>query len=677
MAEFASISFLVLAVLYGAICVLLLTDWRPKLHGGFFLAACAASGAWAMYSSVTFGAGVRSADLVFEVLRFAAWTGLLVTLLARLDLRKPVVRLLHGIWLTLGGITLGAVALSVFEVLPYAGPRLLAPAGLVMALTGLVYVEQLYRNMPPASLSSVKALAIGLGAMFVYDLIAFSQLMVESPLESPVWAARGAVNILCIPLLVAAARQNRELGLDIVVSRKVVFYSATLIGVGVYLLLMSLGGYVLLTIGGAWANLALVVFIAGGALALVALLSSRRIRARAKVYLNKHFFNTKYDYREEWLRLTATLGDFESSSTREVAIRAIARVVDSPGGLLWFVDEDDTGYRLMAAFGYAENNTRISASDPLIRFIKREGWLIDLDELARDPELYGNLALPPWLARDRNAWLIVPLMFRHELLGLVLLARAPGRRDINFEDRDLLKTIGNHVAVHLAQERSDAMLVEGQQFETYNRLTAFLMHDLNNLIAQQSLIIKNAETHRRNPAFVDDAIKTIANSVERMRRVMDQLRHGAGENVTRLRDIRPVIRAAVARCESRRPKPRSTIGALDGVLNVDTEQFTSVLAHLIKNAQDATPPDGSVTISVTRTGDVLRIEVEDTGQGMTAAFIRDRLFRPFDSTKGSQGMGIGAYQAREFARKMGGELEVRSVPGEGSVFSMTLPVTPR
>ena len=67
------------------------------------------------------------------------------------------------------------------------------------------------------------------------------------------------------------------------------------------------------------------------------------------------------------------------------------------------------------------------------------------------------------------------------------------------------------------------------------------------------------------------------------------------------------------------------------------------------------------------------IDITDTGSGMTPEFIRDRLFRPFDSTKGAQGMGIGAYQAREFARKLGGDLKVQSSPGEGTSLSMINP----
>ena len=52
------------------------------------------------------------------------------------------------------------------------------------------------------------------------------------------------------------------------------------------------------------------------------------------------------------------------------------------------------------------------------------------------------------------------------------------------------------------------------------------MHDLKNLIAQQSLVVRNAAKHKDNPEFIDDAIATVDNSVNRMNRILDQLRRG-------------------------------------------------------------------------------------------------------------------------------------------------------
>jgi putative PEP-CTERM system histidine kinase len=263
-------------------------------------------------------------------------------------------------------------------------------------------------------------------------------------------------------------------------------------------------------------------------------------------------------------------------------------------------------------------------------------------------------------------------MTRDELVGFVLLTKAPSAPRLNYEDRDLLKTVGNHVAVHLAQEKSDSLLAEAQQFEAYNRLTAFLMHDLNNLIAQQSLIVKNAEKHKRNPDFVDDAIETIKGSVDRMTRVMSQLKRENTELSVKDVELLPVLRAAIDRCNDREPNAvlESALNGFRAVL--DPDQLSMIIVHLVRNAQDATSQDGQIKVNAVHEADVVTLEIADSGVGMSEDFIRERLFRPFDSTKGAQGMGIGVYQAREFARNNGGDLVAYSRPGEGTRMVLTL-----
>ena len=235
----------------------------------------------------------------------------------------------------------------------------------------------------------------------------------------------------------------------------------------------------------------------------------------------------------------------------------------------------------------------------------------------------------------------------------------------------------DHIAVHLAQERSDNQLAEAQQFEAYNRLTAFLLHDLNNLIAQQSLIVANAEKHKRTPEFVDDAIQTIANSVAKMKRVMRQLKRGEANRVVKATNLKFLVSSAVDQCAGHEPVPSIHLDGVDVSFKVDAEEFTMVLVHLIRNAQDATPVDGDVTVSLEHRDQQALISVSDSGTGMSPEFIRDHLFRPFDSTKGSQGMGIGAYQAREFARKIGGDLKVESTISRGTTISIVLDLPDR
>ncbi len=106
----------------------------------------------------------------------------------------------------------------------------------------------------------------------------------------------------------------------------------------------------------------------------------------------------------------------------------------------------------------------------------------------------------------------------------------------------------------------------------------------------------------------------------------------------------------------------------------DPDRLLMALDHAVRNAQEATPADGKVEVTLEVNGGMATITVADTGAGMDAAFVRDRLFKPFDSTKGTKGVGIGAYQVRETIRSAGGKLIVNSEPGKGTELVISLEI---
>jgi putative PEP-CTERM system histidine kinase len=288
--------------------------------------------------------------------------------------------------------------------------------------------------------------------------------------------------------------------------------------------------------------------------------------------------------------------------------------------------------------------------------------------------VYKVLDLADLKDRQNDWWLIVPMMLGQRLSGFIVLLEPRLVPMLNFEDHDLLKTVGRHVATHIEQAEADRRLAEASQFGAYNRLTAFLMHDLNNLIAQQSMVVKNAERFGDNPDFFSDAIETIAHSVKRMRRLMEQLSSTSKPPVRRKVNVGEIIANTVERARTKSPRPNVSHCDDDLLVLADAERLSMVIEHLVSNAQEATDDGGTVDVRVQASGDSVTISIADTGCGMTESFIRNRLFRPFDSTKGSQSMGIGAYQARDYAATLGGRLEVSSVVGEGTEFRMTLPL---
>jgi len=674
MTSFGVASYIVLGALYFLLTAMLLTSWRGRTIGRYLIAACLISTSWSALLAWEASGGGVSREIIFlaEVLRAGAW----LTFLAHAGLVRNIRMLAYASWMLV--LLAGCWVWTSNTYLGTAGDldAVAIPGGLAISLVGLVVLEQFYRNAPPAIRSSAKALTIGLGGVFSYDLFLFSQGMLFSEIDSATWLARGAVNVLFVPFIALAARRNPDWDLNIFVSRQIVFYSTALVAVGIYLLAMSLGGYLLLMYGGGWGSVARVVFLAGAGLVLVALLFSSVVRARVRVFLSKHFFQNKYDYREEWLRLVASLAAFESSETRHVVVRAMSQIVESPAGILWTRNSANADFAVAAVHETDDSPQGIGADDPLVCFIERRGWIIDLNELAVHPDRYQGLELPDWIEHLGGAWLFVPLVSRNELIGLILLYESPGRVELNYEDRDLLKTVGNHIAVHLNQEQSDTKLAHAQQFEAYNRLTAFLMHDMKNLIAQQSLIVENAERHKDNPEFIDDALDTIAGGVKRMRRVIDHLRQTSVAPVIERIELGKLVLLAVSDCQDRQPAPRGVIVDHQVWIRGDPDRLSMALTHAIRNAQDATPADGTIDVFLEDLGECVTIRIVDTGAGMDAAFVRDRLFRPFDSTKGTQGVGIGAYQIKETIESIGGRVQVNSLRGSGTELIFELSAAP-
>ena len=408
------------------------------------------------------------------------------------------------------------------------------------------------------------------------------------------------------------------------------------------------------------------------------LLFSGQVRAYVRVFLSKHFFNYRYDYREEWLRFTSALSETESKEhIWERLISAVAETVESPGGLLW-LRRGDEHYQLVANknFSVDDFETETNQNDGLVKFLQEKQWVIDLDDYRNEPALYGELQLPSWMDFVSQAWLIVPLLQQQSLYGFVVLARSRVKMSINWENRDLLKTIGRQAANYLALYDANQSLLDARQFDAFNRLSAYIVHDLKNITAQLSLVLKNAEKHKNNTAFIDDAFLTIDNAVQKMNRMLGQLRKErtsptAKSELNRI-DLVNVVKQIIANRQVDNPKPQLVYADQAIWVAADQDRLSAVIEHLVQNAQEATNDDGYVLIRLLSSGPFAILEIEDNGCGMDNHFIRHRLFRPFETTKGNAGMGIGVYESREFIVSIGGTIEVRSAIDKGTTFRIML-----
>lgn len=676
--SFGAISYGTTSVLFLLLTMLLVTSWRGHPAGGRLIAAAAVTSIWAVVLMVSELDPVPLLIVYLaEVIHGGVWLMALIAI-GGSSIPRSVAIGSYVVWI---GLVVLGLGLPVFgaELTGSAVTSLMSRGQLLLSLLGLVLLEQIYRNSDVRARATLKWLVVGIGGLFTYDLFLYSQAELFRGISADAWWARGVVYALCVPLIAIAARRNPEWSLDVFVSRHVVFYSTTFIVVGIYLLLMALGGYYVRAVSGNWGVIGQIVFVALATVLLVAMVVSEPLRRRLKVFIHKHFYRNKYDYRVEWLRFIRTLSTADEGNIRRTALRAVTQIFGSPGGALLM--RDDSGRRFVPAAAWpidiaaVPGLAEIRSDHALMQFLAERQWIIDLDEYRLAPETYGNIDMPQWIKADPTLRIISPMLELDRLVGVFVLYSPPAPFELTYEDRDLLKTVGQHVATQIAQHEADRKLAESRQFEAYNRLTAFMMHDLKNSVAQLKLLVGNAERHKHNPAFIDDAISTIGNTVTRMTLLIEQLQ-GKGTESVRIVALDELLAAAVHRCGGRLPGITMELPGFPVRVRADSDRLAAVLEHVIRNAQDATPADGSVSCTLVEQGGEAVLTVADTGTGMPAEFVRERLFRPFDSTKGAKGMGIGAYQSREYVRMIGGDVEVQSSPGQGTRFSITLPVLP-
>ena len=674
--ELAAIGHWVAAAVFAVFAVALLTYWSDRPLSRRIAAAAGATMLWAIVQAAG-SQGQLSAPgflLVAELLRNLAWLAVVVSMVSGLDADRVSRRLAYRY----GAVFLGAGILltAKFAVSTDAAPSLVGVigGGLVLSAAILVLTEQIFRNAPFDARSGLRYFCVGLAGIFVYDLLVYALIIVSDYVNPGQWAARGFVSALfAVPLMFATDRSFRLVP-DRNLPYRFTFYALSLIVIATFIAVAFLSDYYIAVAGGTLSGVFRILFFAAVALFAAVMIISPTVRAWVRVLVMKTLFQYKYDYRKEWLRFISTLSTTGADNVPVTAVRAVAQIVNSPGGVVWIQDEEGKNFEPFGSWNCPlPAEAGVATDSDLPRFLRQREWVIDLVELRDYPMRYGGLELDQWVGEHLEWWLIVPLFLQKNLFGFIVLEKPRVVPSLNFEDHDLLRTVGRHVATYIHQAESDRRLTESRQFGTYNRLTAFLMHDLNNLIAQQSLVVKNAEKFRHNPDFVDDAIGTIANSVSRMRRLMEQLSSGSQKAEVGAVDLGKAVAKAVKRCQPRLPKPVFDQGGRTVTVNADRERLTAILEHLIRNAQDATKETGFIEVSMSARDNIATIVIADNGCGMTPEFLRERLFRPFDSTKGSQSMGIGAYQAREYVRQLGGQIEVSSRVGEGTRFEIRLP----
>jgi putative PEP-CTERM system histidine kinase len=311
----------------------------------------------------------------------------------------------------------------------------------------------------------------------------------------------------------------------------------------------------------------------------------------------------------------------------------------------------------------------------LKQFFLQHEWIVDLDSYRDDPVRFHGLDLSNDKVTLSRARFIVPLCVGNQLFGVLALGHPGAPTTLDWEDYETLKVVARQAAGFLALKYVDETLSASEQFRVRQELSAFVVHDLKTVSGQLTLMLRNAQRHRDNPAFIDDLLNTAENVVARMEYLLAQLRDPGKATVKPTQiDILEIVHSVIEERAHQLPTPSLSDQTEACIALVEPARLRSAINHLVQNAQDATSDDGRIELLVTARNQWIHIEITDNGEGMAEAFQRERLFSPFNTSKGVSGVGIGAYQAREIVRSFGGDLTVLSSQGRGSTFTIRLPL---
>ncbi|MBT8140441.1 MAG: PEP-CTERM system histidine kinase PrsK [Gammaproteobacteria bacterium] len=424
-----------------------------------------------------------------------------------------------------------------------------------------------------------------------------------------------------------------------------------------------------------WSGFLQLAIVAFALSVIYSLSMSDQFRNRVRVFVNKNFFRHKYDYRNVWLNLIQTLSSIsDESDFSELSLQAIGEIFDAKAGAMWLLREENE-FDLSATWHLSDELApKVVLEENFLAPFLQEEWIYALTRSGHHEHDRHLKAVPHWLRSIPNGWIIAPLLVGRKLVGFFMLCKPQQNEALIWEDIDVIKSAGKQLASYILRQQSAEQLAESKQFDTYNKLTAFIMHDLKNLIAQQALVVENAKKHKENPAFVEDAIRTIDNSVDRMSHLLKRLQRNTHQTSHRSVSVKSLLLEAIRKCADRQPIPTLRSESEDAFVVADQDQLVMILMHIVRNAQDATDNEGFIDINVSSEENAVMIEVEDNGCGMDEEFLNNRLFKPFESTKSSMGMGIGAYQVREFIQAMSGSIQVISEVDVGTTVCIKLPI---
>jgi putative PEP-CTERM system histidine kinase len=549
---------------------------------------------------------------------------------------------------------------------------------LVVTVLVLMNLEKTFRSAVGTMRWRIKFIVLGLGIAFGARIYTLSQGLLFSGQVLVLTDVDTAALLIGCSLMAVAFLRSGFGEIDVYPSHAVLRTSLTVLLVGAYLFIVGVLAQIVARTGkpGTFQFQAFVVLL-GFALMAVLLLSNR-IRQNIGSFVSRHFKRPQYDFRQVWTRFTqCTSSVLDQPGLCAAAVKLISETFGVLSVTIWLFDERDR-LAFAASTSRSERETNgalpnLAGLERALASIRRLSKPFDLETAKGDfAESLRRISSSQF--RTGGNRVCTPLWTGDRCIGVAILADRVGGIPYTVEELDLLKCMGDQIAVGLLNLRLTEEVLRAKELEAFQAISAFFIHDLKNAASTLSLTLQNLPVHFDDPIFRQDALRGIGETANRINQLICRvgaLRHfelkPAEADLNRLvADALEVLNGApeINVVKELRLQPK---------LRVDQDQFRSVITNLLLNARDALGPRGEIRIETRQNDSWAILSVADNGCGMSPAFVKASLFRPFQTTK-KKGLGIGMFQSKMIVEAHRGRIQVESEPGAGTTFRVMLPL---
>ena len=552
---------------------------------------------------------------------------------------------------------------------------------LVSSVLVVMNLERTFRAAVGTIRWRIKFMLMGVGLIFIVRIYTSSQALLFRGIDERLETLNSLALVVASVLIARSFFRNRQFDVDVYPSQLVLQNSITVFLAGIYLVVVGVLAKVAAYLGGD-NEFAIKAFVALISLvALAVLLQSNKVRMRLRRFVSRNFQRPLYDYRTVWRKFTeGTASRVEQADLCRSLVKLVADVFQSLSVAIWLMDEDKESMELAASTFLSDSKPHsLDLTSPeaaaLIARFKAQAEPVDIESPAT-AWAASLREIHPSQFHHGGHRVCMPLISQGEVIGLITLGDRVGGVDFTLQDLDMLKCVGDHASAGLRNVQLSQKMLQGKELEAFQTMATFFVHDLKNAASTLNLMLQNLPVHFDDPAFREDSLRGISKTVAHINRLIGRLsllRHEQNLKAVES-DLNEIVSSALAGlAQGVGPALTRELGATPAV-TLDREQIGKVVTNLVLNAAEALSEGGHVRVTTHGEGNWAVLTVADNGCGMSADFIANGLFRPFQTTK-KNGLGIGMFQSKMIVEAHGGRISVSSDPGKGTTFQVLLPLS--